>query len=56
MKVSSKEEEAEIRALIAAQSGKQHAGNQSSFLSYYIINLSEKSPARPWRLVGRKSA
>ena len=42
VKVSSKEEEAEIRALIAAQSGKQHAGNQSSFLSYYIINLSAK--------------
>jgi len=35
VKVSSKEEEAEIRALIAAQSGKQHAGNQFSF--YHLV-------------------
>ena len=37
VKVSTKEEEAEIRALIAAQSGKQHAGNQFSFEFIYIV-------------------
>ena len=36
VKVSTKEEEAEIRALIAAQSGKQHAGNQFGLNITYI--------------------
>ena len=46
MKVSSKEEEAEIRALIAAQSGKQHAGNQFSF--YQLVRkISQPSPSTP---------